>query len=70
MRAYFVVVFAIALFATAGLTAAAQSTISGAIGGSISDPHKAVVAGATVSVRSLDTNRESITTTDDQARFA
>ena len=35
----------------------------------MSAPNKAVVAGATVSVRSLDTNRESITTTDDQGRF-
>lgn len=47
----------------------AQSTVSGAIGGSVQDPNKAVVPGATVKVVNLGTNQEQSVTTDDEGRF-
>ncbi|MBA2526942.1 MAG: TonB-dependent receptor [Pyrinomonadaceae bacterium] len=47
----------------------AQSTVTGAIGGSVSNPNKEVVPGAAVTVRSTETNKEDSATTDDQGRF-
>ena len=47
----------------------AQSTVAGAIGGSVSNPNKEVVPGASVSARSAETNKEDSATTDDQGRF-
>jgi hypothetical protein len=47
----------------------AQSTTDGAIGGTVSDPHKALVPNATVTVRSTATNREDKATTDDGGGF-
>ncbi len=49
--------------------AAGQSTTDGAIGGSVKDPNGAVVAGATVVVRNVETNREATAQTDDEGRF-
>ncbi|MCA1615649.1 MAG: TonB-dependent receptor, partial [Acidobacteria bacterium] len=49
--------------------AAGQSTTDGAIGGSVKDPNGAVVAGATVTVRNVETNREGTAQTDDEGRF-
>jgi hypothetical protein len=47
----------------------AQSNVTGAIGGSVINPNKEVVPGASVTVRSVDTNKEDSTTTDDTGRF-
>ena len=47
----------------------AQSTTGGAIGGVVSNPNKEVVAGASVTVRNAETNKEDSATTDDQGRF-
>ncbi|CAN5598531.1 TonB-dependent receptor [soil metagenome] len=58
------------LFAVSSISAAyGQSTVSGAIGGSVSNPNKEVVPGAAVTVRSTETNKEDSATTDDQGRF-
>ncbi len=46
-----------------------QSTVSGAIGGTVSNPNKEVVPNASVTVKSADTNKEDTATTDDQGRF-
>src|SRR6185312_12783857 len=46
-----------------------QSTTSGAIGGSVTNPNKEVVPNASVTVRNTETNKEDAATTDDQGRF-
>lgn len=46
-----------------------QSTVTGAIGGVVSNPNKEVVGGASVTVKNTGTNSEETTTTDDQGRF-
>lgn len=51
------------------VSAAAQSTTDGAIGGIVKDPQGAVVAGATVTVRNEGTNKETSGTTDSEGRF-
>ncbi len=54
-----------------GLSAIAfgQSTVTGAIGGTVTNPNKEVVANAAVTVRNTETNKEETATTDDQGRF-
>ncbi len=54
-----------------GLSAIAfgQSTVTGAIGGTVTNPNKEVVPNAAVSVRNVETNKEETATTDDQGRF-
>ena len=47
----------------------AQSTTTGAIGGVVTNPNKEVVAGAEVTVKNLETNKEETATTDDTGRF-
>src|SRR5437762_333732 len=47
----------------------AQSTTTGAIGGVVTNPNKEVVAGASVSVKNIETNKEESATTDDTGRF-
>lgn len=47
----------------------AQSSTQGAIGGVITNPNKEVVPGATVTVRNIETNKESAVQTDDEGRF-
>src|SRR5437870_10032821 len=51
------------------LSAMAQSTTTGAIGGTVTNPNKEVVPGATVAVKNLGTNKEDTAVTDDQGRF-
>lgn len=46
-----------------------QGTVTGAIGGVVTDPGKNVVPGASVTVKNLGTNKEDSVTTDDQGRF-
>src|SRR6266700_3364308 len=51
------------------LSAMAQSTTTGAIGGTVTNPNKEVVPGATVAVKNLETNKEDTAVSDDQGRF-
>jgi outer membrane receptor protein involved in Fe transport len=46
-----------------------QSTVTGAIGGVVSNPNGEVVPNAAVTVRNTGTNKEDTATTDDQGRF-
>src|SRR5450432_1508881 len=46
-----------------------QGTVTGAIGGVVTDPSKNVVPGAAVTVKNTGTNKEDSATTDDQGRF-
>ena len=50
-------------------TAFAQSTVSGAIGGSVTNPNKEVVPGAAIKVLNTETNKEETATADDQGSF-
>ena len=52
-------------------TAWAQSAVTGAVAGNVADPSNAVVQGATVTLRSLDTGREEsmLSGTDGRFRF-
>jgi Carboxypeptidase regulatory-like domain len=47
----------------------AQSAVTGAISGSVNDPNMAVVPNATVTLRSLDTNKTETATSDAQGLF-
>jgi len=49
--------------------ASGQSTVTGAIGGVITNPNKEVVVGATVKVRNTETSAEATVQSDDQGRF-
>jgi outer membrane receptor protein involved in Fe transport len=46
-----------------------QSTVTGAIGGVVSNPNGEVVPNAAVTVRNIETNKEDTATTDEQGRF-
>src|SRR5688500_13366373 len=46
-----------------------QSTVTGAIGGTVTNPNKEVVPNAAVTVRNTETNKEDTATSDDQGRF-
>ncbi len=61
----------VALLVLTGISASAiaQTTINGAIGGVVKDPQGAIVPNATVTVRNVETNKESTATTDDEGRF-
>jgi hypothetical protein len=59
----------VAAVAIASAGAWAQSNTDGAIGGLITDPSTAVVAGATVTVRNLATNASSKAQTDTNGRY-
>ncbi len=50
-------------------TALAQSTTTGAIGGSVVNPNKEVVPGAAVTTRNTETNKEDAATSDDEGKF-
>src|SRR5574341_452246 len=63
----FVSLLAIAFCA---FSAMAQSTTQGAISGTVNDPNGAAVAGATVTVKNIGTNKEVTITTDDAGGFA
>ncbi len=57
------------LVALCALSAMAQSTTTGAITGTVSNPNKEVVAGAAVTVKNIGTNKEATATTDDNGGF-
>ena len=63
--------FSLAVFVLVAMSAfaMAQSTVTGAIGGTVTNPNNEVVPGATVTVRDTETNKDSTATTDDQGRF-
>ncbi len=61
--------FVLSLIFGMSALAMGQSTVTGAIGGTVSNPNKEVVPNAAVTVRSADTNKEDTATTDDQGRF-
>jgi hypothetical protein len=48
--------------------AAAQSSTTGAIGVTVTDPKGAVVPGATINVHNIETNRDDTATTDSEGR--
>src|SRR5829696_10523655 len=54
---------------TGAPSARAQSTTQGAVGGTVKDPQRAVVANASVTVKNEETNKEVTATTDDEGRF-
>jgi outer membrane receptor protein involved in Fe transport len=60
---------ALLLVALSALAVMAQSTVTGAIGGVITNPNKEVVPGATVTVRNIGTNNEETATSDGEGRF-
>ena len=62
---------AFALSFILGMSAIAfgQSTVTGAIGGVVTNPNREVIPNASVTVRNTGTSKESSATTDDQGRF-
>ena len=60
---------ALLLITMSALAVMAQSTVTGAIGGVITNPNKEVVPGATISVRNTETNNEETATSDGEGRF-
>lgn len=70
MRKFFSFSFASLLVLTlCAFSAMAQSTTQGAISGTVKDPQGASVAGATVTVKNNETNKEATATTDDGGVF-
>jgi hypothetical protein len=59
---------ALLVIAISAVAAFAQSTTTGAIGITVSDPQGAVVPNASVTVRNLETNKEDTATTDSEGR--
>src|SRR5438876_2518211 len=51
------------------LTVMAQGTVTGSIGGVVTNPAKEVVPGATVLVKNIETNKEDSAQTDGEGRF-
>jgi len=61
--------FVLSLILGMSAIAFGQSTVTGAIGGVVTNPNKEVVPNASVTVRNTETNKEDSATTDDQGRF-
>lgn len=59
----------LAIIALPALPAVAQSTVDGAIAGTIKDPNGALVPNATVTVRNEETNKEETINSDTEGRF-
>src|SRR6266481_10147793 len=57
------------VLAVCALSAMAQSTVTGAINGTVTNPNKEVITGATVTAKNNGTNKEATTTTDDNGGF-
>src|SRR5882672_1332831 len=55
--------------AASALTTFAQSTVTGGIGGAVTDPNGAVVPNASVTSRNIETNKEDTATTDHDGRY-
>jgi hypothetical protein len=69
MNARYKISFAVLSLIAMSAASIAQSSVTGAIGGTVTDPNKAVVPNATVTVRNIDTNKEATATTDSEGRF-
>jgi hypothetical protein len=61
--------FVLSLILGISAIAFGQSTVTGAIGGTVTNPNDEVVANASVTVRNTETNKEDTATSDDQGRF-
>jgi outer membrane receptor protein involved in Fe transport len=61
--------FVLSLILGMSAIAFGQSTVTGAIGGVVTNPNREVVPNASVTVRNTETNKEDNATTDDQGRF-
>jgi outer membrane receptor protein involved in Fe transport len=61
--------FVLSLILGMSALAFGQSTVTGAVGGVVTNPNGEVVPNAAVTVRNTDTNKEDNATTDDQGRF-
>src|SRR5258706_9102082 len=57
------------LVAMCALSAMAQSTVTGAINGTVTNPNKELVAGATITAKNNGTNKEATATTDDNGGY-
>jgi hypothetical protein len=57
------------LLALCALGTMAQSTVTGAINGTITNPNKEVVVGASITAKNNGTNKESTATADDNGSF-
>nr|MBP6823804.1 carboxypeptidase regulatory-like domain-containing protein [Acidobacteriota bacterium] len=68
-RAIFALSLLVALTAAMSLTVFAQSSVSGGISGSVSDPQNAVITNATITIRNLGTNKEETATTSGEGKF-
>ena len=60
---------ALVLVAMCALSAMAQSTVTGAINGTVMNPNKEVVVGATITAKNNGTNKEATGTSDDNGGF-
>ena len=60
---------AVLLLTTVSAMVQAQSSVDGAIKGTVSNPNKEVIANADVIVRNVQTNKEVISRTDDSGAF-
>jgi hypothetical protein len=60
---------ALVLVAMCGLSAMAQSTVTGAINGTVTNPNKEVITGATITAKNNGTNKETTATTDDNGGY-
>jgi outer membrane receptor protein involved in Fe transport len=68
MHKSFRLFFATLLVFTLSVLASAQSTVTGAIGITATDPQGAVVANAAVTVHNIETNKDDTATTDGEGR--
>src|SRR2546423_8410644 len=59
---------ALLVFALSAFSAMAQSTTTGAIAITVTDPKGAVVPGAAITARNVETNKEETATADDEGR--
>jgi outer membrane receptor protein involved in Fe transport len=57
------------MVAMGAISAFAQSTVTGAIGGLVTDPNGAVLPNATVTARNTETNKEDTATSSSEGRF-
>jgi hypothetical protein len=69
MSAFKKLALAACLIVAVSTLALGQSAVTGAIAGSVTDPSKAVIPGATVTLRSLGTNKEDVVTSSGEGRF-
>lgn len=61
--------FALSLIFAMSALAFGQSTVTGAIGGTVSNPNNEVIPNANVTVKNTGTNKEDTAVSDDQGRF-